>query len=438
MGEPGQDRVCEGGDEPTTQISEPAHVEPSSRSRADPPEPAAGAPLAVWPRAAGGGAAAVAALVLPAGADPTAEETLEPEPATAEDAIEPPPPEVILRPEPEPPAPDSPAETVQQHADASDTRTPERPLELTPPPQVLPLQPQPPAADAPGATLPPLPRTEPRLEAAAGVHATPLPPQPAVPAQAHVELAEPWPRETPLRPSPPAKVEAPRYLGRALKLAAAVVLALAGSVLLLVILYRWVDPPASTLMLGQRLSGTPIVQRWVPLARISPNLPVAVILSEDARFCRHSGVDWGELRDAIESAGDGVARGGSTISMQVVKNLFLWPSKSYLRKALEIPLAYLIELAWSKPRVLEIYLNIAEWGPGVFGAEAAARYHFRKPASLLGPREAALLAVSLPNPFERDAGRPGPGTQRLADNLLLRMRAARATAGCVRSRPASE
>jgi monofunctional glycosyltransferase len=202
----------------------------------------------------------------------------------------------------------------------------------------------------------------------------------------------------------------------------------------LIILYRWVDPPASALMLGQRLGGTPIVQRWVPLTRISPNLPLAVILSEDARFCRHAGVDWGELKEAIETAGDGVARGGSTISMQVVKNLFLWPSKSYLRKAIEIPLAYLIEVAWPKQRILEIYLNIAEWGPGVFGAEAAARYHFRKPAALLGPREAALLAVSLPNPFERDAGSPGPGTQRLADNLLLRMRAARATAGCVRAR----
>ena len=181
-------------------------------------------------------------------------------------------------------------------------------------------------------------------------------------------------------------------------------------VLGLVVLYRWVDPPASTLILGQRLTGTPITQRWVSLTRISPNLQLAVIMSEDARFCRHAGVDWGELKEAIESAGDGMARGGSTISMQVVKNLFLWPSKSYLRKAIEIPLAYVIEAAWSKRRVLEIYLNIAEWGPGVFGAEAAARYHFRKPAMLLTLREAALLAVSLPNPFERQAGSPGPGT----------------------------
>ena len=204
-----------------------------------------------------------------------------------------------------------------------------------------------------------------------------------------------------------------------------------GLVLGLVVLYRWVDPPASTLMLGQRLAGTPITQRWVPLERISPNLVTAVIVSEDGHFCRHRGVDWGELKEAIENSGDGIARGGSTISMQVVKNLFLWPSRSYVRKAIEIPLAYVIEAAWSKRRILEIYLNIAEWGPGVFGAEAAARYHFRKPVSLLGPREAALLAVSLPNPFERQAGRPGPGTARLADSLLARMRAGQASTACV-------
>jgi monofunctional biosynthetic peptidoglycan transglycosylase len=207
----------------------------------------------------------------------------------------------------------------------------------------------------------------------------------------------------------------------------------AGLLVALLVLYRWVDPPASALMLGQRLAGVPTTQRWVPLERMSPNLFAAVIASEDGHFCRHHGVDWGELKEAIEGAGDGMARGGSTISMQVVKNLFLWPSRSYVRKAIEIPLAFAIEALWSKRRILEIYLNIAEWGPGIFGAEAAARYHFRKPALLLTTREAALLAVALPNPFERQAGRPGPGTQRLADNLLLRMRAAQANTACVRT-----
>jgi monofunctional biosynthetic peptidoglycan transglycosylase len=244
------------------------------------------------------------------------------------------------------------------------------------------------------------------------------------------------PRREALQPSGEA-LRLPRITLRGVLTFASVGLAaLVGLLLALVVLYRWVDPPASTLILGQRLAGTPITQRWVPLERISPNLITAVVLSEDSAFCRHRGVDWGELKEAIESANDGIARGGSTISMQVVKNLFLWPSRNYVRKALEIPLTYVIEAAWSKQRILEIYLNIAEWGPGIFGAEAAARYHFRKPASTLNPREAALLAVSLPNPFDRQAGRPGPGTARLADNLLLRMRAGQGNTACVRARPA--
>jgi monofunctional glycosyltransferase len=184
-------------------------------------------------------------------------------------------------------------------------------------------------------------------------------------------------------------------------------------------------------MLGQWLTGTRIEQRWVPLSRISPYLQRAVITSEDGRFCRHHGVDWSEIEEAIERARDGIPRGGSTISMQVVKNLFLWPSKSYVRKALEVPLSFAIELAWSKRRILEIYLNIAEWGPGVFGAEAAARYHFGKSAAALTPSQAALLAVSLPNPIERRAGAPGPGTLRLATTIHARMMASPDNAVCL-------
>ncbi len=208
-------------------------------------------------------------------------------------------------------------------------------------------------------------------------------------------------------------------------------------VLTLVVAYRWIDPPMSALMLGQRLSGTEIKQQWVSLDRISPSLMQAVVLSEDGRFCSHRGVDWAELKDAIEQSLEGWgARGGSTISMQTAKNLFLWPSKSYVRKAVEIPLAMGTEMVWPKARMLEIYLNIAEWGPGIFGAEAAARYHFGKSASALTPREAALLAVSLPNPFDRQAGHPGPGTQRLADNIQNRMRRVPNAVSCVRpSRP---
>jgi monofunctional biosynthetic peptidoglycan transglycosylase len=210
------------------------------------------------------------------------------------------------------------------------------------------------------------------------------------------------------------------------------VVALVAAVFLIIVLYRWVDPPTSTLMLGQRFAGTEIDQRWRPLGRVSPHLVQAVILSEDGGFCRHHGVDWSALEEAIESS-----RGGSTITMQVVKNLFLWPARSYVRKALEIALAYVVELFWPKERILEIYLNIAEWGPGVFGAEAAARHHFGKAASQLSAQEAALLAVSLPAPLERQAGYPGWQTRRLANNLLIRMRSVRSPVRCVRTGRAS-
>ncbi len=211
---------------------------------------------------------------------------------------------------------------------------------------------------------------------------------------------------------------------------AALAAGLVALVLALVVLYRWVDPPTSTLMLGQRLAGTRIEQRWVPLERISPHLVKAVVLSEDGGFCRHRGVDWGALEEAMEAA-----RGGSTITMQVVKNLFLWPSRSYVRKVIEIALAYVVELLWPKRRILEIYLNIAEWGDGVFGAEAAAQLHFGKGAGRLTAAEAALLAVALPNPMERDASSPTPGMRRLATRLLVRMATSRSSLGCVHTGP---
>lgn len=194
--------------------------------------------------------------------------------------------------------------------------------------------------------------------------------------------------------------------------------------LVLLATYRFVDPPFSMLTLSERLSGNTVDQRWVPLDAISPNLLVAVISSEDGQFCSHHGVDFREMAQAMQAAsrsGEDV-RGASTISMQVIKNLFLWPGKSYVRKALEIPMTLLMELVWPKRRILEIYLNIAEWGPGIYGAEAAARYYFKKPAARLNDREAALMAVSLPNPIARHAGRPGPGMLRLAGIIERRAR----------------
>ncbi len=205
---------------------------------------------------------------------------------------------------------------------------------------------------------------------------------------------------------------------------------------LLIAAYRFVDPPFSMLMLQQRVSGDDVNQAWVPLDYISPYAVRAVLLSEDGRFCQHWGVDLDEMQNAIERAGDGIPRGASTISMQVTKNLFLWQSKSYLRKAIEIPLTFVIEAVWPKRRIMEVYLNIAEWGPGIFGVEAASRYHFNKPAARLSEREAAQLAVALPNPIRRDAGDPGPQTRRLASDIQARMRAASSGAtACVRPRP---
>jgi monofunctional glycosyltransferase len=300
------------------------------------------------------------------------------------------------------------------------------------------------AAPEPAAARQAVPMPEAAGAERAGTQTAQRTPEPeALPwAQASEASATPVarPLEPPARPLPvwppawqpslPSRDTVVAYLRLAVRVAAAVTAGLVGIVLMLVVLYRWVDPPVSALMLGQRLAGTPIERSWVPLERISPHLIKAVILSEDGGFCRHRGVDWMALGEAIESD-----RGGSTITMQVVKNLFLWPSRSYVRKVIEIGLAYLVELIWPKRRILEIYLNIAEWGDGVFGAEAAARWHFGKSAAQLTAAEAALLAVALPNPTERMAGTPSPGMSRLAKRLQVRMTASRASLGCVRTAP---
>jgi monofunctional biosynthetic peptidoglycan transglycosylase len=192
-------------------------------------------------------------------------------------------------------------------------------------------------------------------------------------------------------------------------------------VVVLSLFYLAVTPP-STLMLARWVTGREVERAVVPLAAISPFLPAAVIASEDARFCQHHGVDWNALSDVIDDAADGgPARGASTIAMQTAKNVFLWSSRSYIRKVLEIPLALYLDLVWGKRRVMEIYLNVAEWGEGIFGAEAAARHHFGKSARDLTRREAALLATSLPNPLVRDAAQPSRGQRAHTGKVLARM-----------------
>ena len=186
-------------------------------------------------------------------------------------------------------------------------------------------------------------------------------------------------------------------------------------------LYR-TGHPVSTLMAWRSLRGAPMQRQWIDLAAMSPYLPRSVVAAEDAQFCKHRGIDWGALREAIDDAEEeGTLRGASTITQQVAKNLFLWQGRDPVRKVLEFPLALWIDLVLSKQRILEIYLNIAELGPqGRFGAEAGSAYAFGKSAAGLSPREAALLAAILPNPLKRSARTPGPGLRRLAAIYMAR------------------
>ncbi len=316
-------------------------------------------------------------------------------------------------------APEAVVETAAvQSADAPDTEAviassvapepPPVPIETT----ALAVEPPPPV---PSAVVPPIPMAAPvAAERASSIEApaevlSPPPPPIAVPAARSV-----WPRR----------------IRRAVLVLMGLAVGYAVLVLSLIVAYRWVDPPRSALMIATRLSGQPVVYGPVPITSISSYLQRAVVTSEDARFCYHRGVDWAALYEAMNES-----RGGSTITMQVAKNLFLWSSRSYVRKAIEIPVALTIDAVWPKRRILEVYLNIAEWGPGIFGAEAAAYYHFDKPASRLTAREAALLAASLPNPIARDAGEPGRITALLATRLRGRMAHSDAFVSCLGLRP---
>jgi monofunctional biosynthetic peptidoglycan transglycosylase len=184
--------------------------------------------------------------------------------------------------------------------------------------------------------------------------------------------------------------------------------------------------PVSMPMLWRYVTFQPVTRIYRPLDDIAAVLPRTVIASEDAQFCNHRGIDWRGLRDIIKEAEDlEDLRGGSTITQQTAKNLFLWQGRSYVRKALEMPLALWMDLILGKRRIMEIYLNIAEWGPsGQFGAEAGARRAFKTSAADLDAREAALMAAMLPNPQRRDAQKPGPAVRRLSAIYQRRANAA--------------
>jgi monofunctional glycosyltransferase len=190
----------------------------------------------------------------------------------------------------------------------------------------------------------------------------------------------------------------------------------------LVALYA-VARPVSTLMLARTIEGKSYQRVYTPLRSIAPTALAAVIASEDAGFCDNDGVDWRALREVLSGAGEhGPSRGASTLTMQTAKNLFLWPGRSTVRKGIEIGMALVLGEVWSKARTLEIYLNIAEWGDGLFGIEAAAERYFHKSAGQLNPHEAALLATALPNPFLRNPARPSPLQRRLAGSLESKAR----------------
>lgn len=193
--------------------------------------------------------------------------------------------------------------------------------------------------------------------------------------------------------------------------------------------------PISTLMLKDLATFQGYDRQWVAIDDVAPVLAHSVIMSEDGQFCAHRGIDLAEMKLVLDDAlaGEG-ARGASTITMQTAKNLFLWHRPlGTVRKVVELPLAVYVDGIMSKRRIMEIYLNIAEWGPGIYGIEAAAQHHFGRSAKNLTRRQAALLAVTLPNPIERNPAKPSAGLRRLASVIERRASKAGGYVGCLKT-----
>lgn len=220
-----------------------------------------------------------------------------------------------------------------------------------------------------------------------------------------------------------------RWLRRLALLAVAAIALLQLWYVVWIVLYRWVDPAETAFMARERARierlrpGAGLKHVWVDYGGISAHLKRAVVAAEDARFIEHEGVDWDAIQKALEAnrRRGRPARGGSTISQQLAKNLFLSPERSYVRKGQELAITYMIEALWDKRRILEVYLNVAEWGDGVFGAEAAARHYFGTSAARLGPEESARLAVMLPRPKYYDRNRGSDYLARRAGTILRYM-----------------
>jgi monofunctional biosynthetic peptidoglycan transglycosylase len=187
-------------------------------------------------------------------------------------------------------------------------------------------------------------------------------------------------------------------------------------------LYVWMPVPITPLMVIRMVEGQGFKKDWVSYDQISPNLPRAAIAAEDSGYCAHHGFEWEAIQNAWNrNQKSKRIRGGSTISNQTAKNAFLWPDRTYPRKALEYYFTALIELMWGKKRILEVYLNVVEFGPVIYGAEAAAQAYFKKPASALTRREAALLVAVLPSPLKWSVSKPGPYVQSRTSTIMARM-----------------
>jgi monofunctional glycosyltransferase len=193
-----------------------------------------------------------------------------------------------------------------------------------------------------------------------------------------------------------------------------------------VVLYRFLPPPITWLQARDAINGQHVEREWVPLTAMTKSLPRAVIGAEDANFCSHHGIDLEAVQAAAMANSSGKAlRGGSTISQQTAKNAFLWPGRSYVRKGLEAWFTLLIELVWGKPRIMEVYLNIVEMGPGIYGMEAAAEHYFDTTADKLSARQAARLAAILPQPITRSAVKPSKSVKRYARRIEKRVKVVR-------------
>jgi len=202
-----------------------------------------------------------------------------------------------------------------------------------------------------------------------------------------------------------------------------------------VLIHALIPPPMTLLMAEQAAKGAGLDYRWRSLDRISPRLVEAAIAAEDANFCRHDGFDMKAIEKALENNARGRrVRGGSTISQQTAKNVFLWPGRGWIRKGFEAGYTLMIETVWSKRRIMEVYLNVAEFAPGVYGAEAAARHWYGKSAEDLTAREAARLAAILPSPRRYKAASPGPYVRRRASRIQAAMGTVRndGLASCIR------